>query len=221
MTRLQPLLSVATAALVAATSAHAVESRFDFDADGWTIADAVTGSGSAPVVWLADGRINTNDHFDWNAFSAPTTFLGDLRPYVGGSLSFDMQSARLDSNAASYFSAAFRSGADLLVWFSGLAPDTGMTHFEVALDAAAGWRLNPLALGSPGTGTALDADAFREFMGQVDALYLDADWRFGSDNTSLDNVLLSAVPEPGVAWLLAAGLLALWTRRRSVAVPSA
>lgn len=204
--------SAGALALLVADGAGAVESRFDAGDEGWTLIDAKTGVGGAAVVWQTSGQINTNDVYDWNAFAAPAAFLGDLRSHVGGTLSFELQAARQDAGAANYFTAALRSGPDLLVWFGGAPSLTELTRFSVAFDASGGWELNPTALGTPGTGTAVDAAAFRAFAAQVDGLYINADWRFGSDNSTLDNVVLSAVPEPQAWALMLAGLGALARR---------
>ena len=100
------------------------------------------------------------------------------------------------------------------MWFGGLPSATEMTPFSVALAPGAGWELNPTALGAPGTGTVLAPAAFTAYLAQVEGLYIDADWRFGSDDARLDNVVLSAVPEPGAAVLFAAGLAGLAAARR-------
>lgn len=213
-------LAIALAAALATGGAHAataVESRFDTGDEGWTLTDAKTGTGSAAPTWLPGGQIHANDLFDWNAFAAPAAYLGDLGGYYGGALSFELQAGRQDAGAASYFSAALRSGSDLLVWFGGAPSLTELTSFSVRLDTTAGWELNPATLGQPGTGSALDEAGLRQFMSQVDGLYIDADYRFGSDDVTLDNVQLLPVPEPGslALWLGGAGLLGWLTRRRS------
>lgn len=217
--RAASLWAAGALALLAADGARAVESRFDAGDEGWTLVDAKTGVGGAAVVWQAAGQISTNDVYDWNAFAAPAAFLGDLRGTIGGTLSFELQAARQDAGAASYFTAALRSGPDLLVWFGGAPSLTEMTRFSVAFDASGGWELNPTALGAPGSGTAVDAAAFRAFVAQVDGLYIDADWRFGSDNTTLDNVVLAAVPEPQTWALMLAGLAACVRRARQARRP--
>lgn len=205
------VLAALSLALICADRALAVENHFDADAEGWTVTDAKTGVGSGPATWLAPGVINTNDQFDWNAFAAPAAYLGDQSVMFGGTLSFDLQAARQDPNAASYFTAAFRSAAELLVWFGGAPSLTELTHISVTLAPGAGWELNPSGLGAPGTGGAVDVATFRAFLQQVDGLYIDADYRFGSDNVTLDNVLMLPVPEPGALSLwLAGGLVVGW-----------
>lgn len=195
-------------ALAAAGPALAVESRFDTDAEGWTVTDAKTGLGSGVATWRAPGLLHTNDQFDWNAFAAPAAYLGDQRAMLGGTLSFELQAAVQDAQAPNYFSAALRSGSDLLVWFGGAPGATAPTPFQVRLAPGAGWALNPDALGAPDTGSVPGLADFQRFLGQLDGLYIDADYRFGSDNVTLDNVALLPVPEPGALPLwLAGGLL--------------
>lgn len=217
---MKPALPLALAAALAAGGAHAataVESRFDSDAEGWTLTDAKTGVGSAAPAWLPEGRLHANDVFDWNAFAAPAAYLGDLGGHYGGTLWFELQAGRQDAGAANYFTAALRSGGDLLVWFGGAPASTELTSFSVRLDTTGGWELNPATLGQPGTGSALDEAGMRQFMSQVDGLYIDADYRFGSDDVSLDNVLLLPVPEPGslALWLAGGGMLGWLARHRS------
>lgn len=213
-----PFALAAAMALSLSAPAGAVESRFDFDAEGWTVTNAHDGVGSLPATWQTAGRIFTNDPFAWTAFAAPAPFLGDLSSFLGGSLSFDLQVAQLDAAAPNYFGAMLRSGSDRLVWFGGVPGVTDPRTYLVPLDAAApGWRLNPSSLAGPATGSAVDSATFAAILSRVDGLFIDADWRGGADAVTLDNVVLAAaVPEPGAMALWMAGLLAMgsaWRRR--------
>lgn len=190
-----------------------VSSTFDADADGWTVTDVTGGPSSAPT-WTS-GVIKTTDLYNWTTFLAPPKFTGDVSAYIGGTLKFDLQDTLKDANADNYFTVSINSGAGNLMWFGGSPSTTSLTAFSALLDSSApGWRLNS-AVGDPNSGVAPSPAQFAAVLSSVTRLHIDADWRSGPDEVTLDNVFLSPIPEPSSVLLLMAGLYTIITVRRA------
>jgi hypothetical protein len=190
-----------------AMSQGLVSSTFDTDADGWLVTD-VMGGPSSPAMWQS-GVIVTTDLYNWTTFLAPTKFTGDISPYIGGTLRFELQDTLKDVQADNYFSVSIDSAAGNLKWFGGSPSTTEMTAFTAVLSSSApGWRLNG-SVGEPSSGTTPTKAQFSAVLSSVNNLHIDADWRDGPDEVRLDNVFLSPIPEPSSALMLMAGALAL------------
>jgi hypothetical protein len=191
-----------------------VTSDFASGADGWMVSD-VDGGPSSAAIWDAGAqRLVTADLYRQNSFVAPAKFLGDLSARYGGTLSFDIGVAAKDAAADSYFTLMIRSAAGSLWWFGGSPSTVTTTSFSATLSqAAGGWRLNSNA-SSPNGGSAPTPAQFQAVLGGVTAVLISADWLDGPDTVTLDNVVLSAVPEPAAVALMVLGLAGVVARSR-------
>ncbi len=199
------------------SSAALITSTFDSGDDGWTIRTVV--NGDPPTVAIGSfaptfvptggnpgGYIQTGDP-DGNAtvFVAPSGYLGDMSAYYGGTLSFDTRDTENDGIPGVL---AVLVGTDRTLYsaFAGPPSTTDWTGFSLSLSAS-DWRLTGILdaqLGPPASASDMTA-----VLGDLQELYIYADWNTGGDLTDLDNVRLesSAVPEPASMALL--GLTAL------------
>lgn len=227
------LLSAALlqAALVlpgAAVAAPLASSSFDADADGWLVKDLpYPQPGSPPVVlgtatpsYSASGG-HPGGHLSLldisaNAWywSAPAKFLGNVGVAYGGQLSYDIAVTGNGFGNPPGFTQE-----DVILVGAGrtLVHDTGLqiaptqvlnwNSISVGLTEA-GWKLNSL------TGPAASAADMQAVLGSLGSLYIRGEYLFGLDDRGrLDNVLLSAVPEPASAWLMLLGAAGLLMRR--------
>jgi hypothetical protein len=204
---------VAVLAWSACQASVIVQSTFNTGDEGWRVGD-LTGTVHlvTPPAYLAGGGnpggfIRTQDVFVWTAFTAPASFLGDMSAAYGGQLHFDQREL---ANSGGPAPAVALQGAGLQLGHAGVMPGTAWTTIVVPLTPG-GW-VNGATL-APAT-----AEEIRAALSSLTALWINADYLDGADQVDLDNVaLLTAVPEPGTAALLAAalGLLAAVSCRRS------
>ncbi|MDH3461125.1 MAG: PEP-CTERM sorting domain-containing protein [Burkholderiaceae bacterium] len=226
LTKTLALLSTVICMAAANAGPAVVESRFEVDAEDWTMHNLLSpgGGGEAPQYVPAGQRIASPDLHPWNVFSAPAKFLGDMAGYAGGTLTFELSDTERDQNADEIWpTLILRSGGTYLGWFGG-APETALTPYTATLSASNTWRkLTGLNATGPVFGPTSESD-FVAVLGALDALYINADWKTTggaggpNDFAELDNVRLSAaVPEPNRMLLLLAGLgvLGVAARRRA------
>lgn len=197
-------LTVGVAASTATVIGAAIISTFDSGADGWRTADiqtsnfAPTGSfGSVIPISGGDGFIVTEDTLGWIAFAAPAKFLGNQSDKYGGTLSFDLGSDWNDG--AAYPLAVLYGGGNTLVLQGGPPATVLFSHYDLAL-VPGNWRFN--------NGALADAAQIQGVLTDLQGLFIDADWHTGTDWSRLNNVVLTAIPEP-VACLGASGLAVL------------
>ena len=98
------LLSFSIILLTSAAYASLVKSTFDVDADGWRVSEFFSASGTSIPTYVATGGnpggfIRTTDIYGWNAYLAPSKFLGDQSAACGGSLEFDLRILTTDNVA--------------------------------------------------------------------------------------------------------------------------
>lgn len=207
--------------LLAASTAQAAASLSSFDTgnEGWLVANIIDapGAGGGADWDSVNQRLTTRDLYTWTTFSAPAALLGNQLAYYGGTLSFDLMDDQKDANADSVATFGIAAGATSMFWFGGSPSTTAMTTFVAGLsETDTRWRLggSPLDVTS---GTAPTQAQFQAVLSALTLLRINADWRTAYNDTAvLDNVLLlSPVPEPTPALLLAAGLAALAWRRRT------
>jgi hypothetical protein len=180
-------LSLATSAVLAA--------GFNTDAEGWT-----TSNGGAQV-WMASGGNGggwlqvtdiTDDDFLLNA---PAAWLGNWSAYAGGTLSFDARNVNGDIPDWSPFGEVIITG------------NGGSLSFDMA------------AAGSPPADGQWHHYSFvlpsSAVLSNVTSLTLKGEFHAGvTEVVGIDNIQVSAVPEPGAAALLLGGLGLLALRRR-------
>ena len=213
------LIALALLTLGATQAAQAApSSTFDAGNDGWTVSDTNPpfdsfGGSFTPDYDEAGQFIRYTDPSSMSFFfEAPDSFLGDLSAYYGGVLRY--------SQTLSVQTPQWRDDPDLvLVNGSGLVlvyqnpnqPGTGWTDYAVSLSAGS-WRVGALD-GSFATGAQMQA-----VLGDLQRLRIRGEYISGVvETTALDNVSISAVPEPA-SWafmLAAAGVLSDALRRRA------
>ena len=182
------------AALSLATSA-ALAAGFNSDAEGWT-----TSNGGAQV-WMASGGNGggwlqvtdiTDDDFLLNA---PAAWLGNWSAYAGGTLSFDARNINGDIPDWSPFGQVIITGSGGSLSFdmapAGSPPADGQWHhYSFVLPASA-------------------------VLSNVTSLTIKGEFHAGvTEVVGIDNIQVSAVPEPTGAALLLGGLGLLALRRR-------
>ncbi|MDG3008154.1 laminin B domain-containing protein [Paludisphaera mucosa] len=208
------LLSIIVAGLVliAPRASADVVSTFDLGDEGWDVVD-LGELGSDPPLLLAreatyrstggvsGGYIEAeDDDGSWWFFSAPEKFLGDLSGFFGGSISLAL-SAIADDGID--YPVAVLVGDGVALYAVGPPPGLAWTSYTIALDPSA-WRIDGYLDDVHPT-----TDQFRAVLANVTAMYIDGDWLTGPDRTGLDDVRLSAVPEPSSVVALALGMSGL------------
>lgn len=188
--------SLVAAALTLATSAT-LAAGFNTDAEGWT-----TSNGGAQV-WVASGGNSggwlqvtdiTDDDFLLNA---PAAWLGNWSGFAGGTLSFDARNINGDTPDWAPFGEVVITGTGGSLVFDmaavGSPPADGQWHhYSFVLPASA-------------------------VLSNVTSLTIKGEFHAGvTEVVGIDNIRVTAVPEPSEAALLLGGLglLGLLRRRR-------
>ncbi|MFO1320034.1 MAG: laminin B domain-containing protein [Burkholderiales bacterium] len=203
---------------MAATGARAAISEgFETGAAGWTSIDvAVTSLQSAaytsagtpnPVTHHASGG-NPGGYLsaadpsgETFLFDAPPAFLGNLAAYAGGTLSYDVFYTPHYNEWRGDPDVILSNGTTTLFYLGTSNPGIDWTHFSVTLAPGAGWTVGTFG------GTAASAADFAAVLSSTTLLRIRAEYLADvAETTGLDNVTLTAVPEPGTWALLAAGL---------------
>lgn len=212
---------VVAAALLVPTIANAgiiTSSNFSTGDDGWAVGEFTGPSGTASATWdSANKWITTVDQFGWNAFVAPSSYLGNQSGAFGGTLSFLLADALNDN--VPYAAISLHSGATVLYALSTVIPSTSqssLTAYSFTLTGANfGTSVN-------GSGPAVSDAQLLAVLSSLDRLAINADWRTGADFATVDDVVLTGlrqggVPEPAAwAMLLAGfGLVGGAVRRRN------
>jgi hypothetical protein len=188
-------------------------SNFDSGMEGWQVVDVnFAESVNPPSVsaaylgaWHLGGG-NPDGYLEqpsdpnplWQWFSAPAWYLGDMSAAYGGAISFDLRDSA-DGQAAEVLPAVVLVGGGKSLFHDATWPVDDWTHYQIPLTAS-GWYLdmNPAQAAS-------EAD-LSAALGDLEALYLNADWSTIQNSVGLDNVRVTAVPEPSGLLLVAFGI---------------
>lgn len=218
--------------VLACNAAHATVSEgFDTDAAAWTSVDvavttlsdsAYTSPGTSnPLTYHATGGnpggyiSATDPSSETFFFHAPAPFLGNLSAYAGGTLSFDALYTPHFNEWRGDPDIVLSNGTTTLFYLGTANPGADWTHVSVSLAPGAGWKVGGFLSG----GSAATAADFASVLASVAILRIRGEFLEGvEETTGLDNVMLTAVPEPGTWAMLAAGLglMAFAGRRRAL-----
>ncbi len=182
----------------------AAAAGFDSGDEGWT---ALNGGAQ---VWVATGgngggwlRVTDTSNDDF-LLQAPTPWLGNWSGFLGGTLSFDALNVNNESPDWGPFGEVVITGTTGSVTLDMVAanhpPADGQWHrYSVLLAPAAGWSGAPLA----------------SVLANVTSLTLKGEFHAGvTEIVGIDNIQVTAVPEPASAVLLLGGLGLLAALRR-------
>jgi len=208
--------------------AQTVFSNFNANSDGWmpyTSADpntaviysAAGGTGGTGAIILQEPANGANDYF-----VAATKFTGDMSAYYNGTLSFDMQlNPAWDSSAEAamvILTGTYNSSALSIGYLppSGQYPNaTSFTTFTFNLNTSTAWALTS-GLDFV-TGTLATPAQIQSIMGSITSIRILGDWTNQHDLVVLDNVTMTAIPEPSVfAALFGGAALGLAISRRGL-----
>lgn len=204
---MRTLLLVSALTLVSVAHAN-LTYTFDSDNQGWRQADfnpstyVLTDLG--PATWNAAGHIEGPDFAGWAFHTSPLLSGG-----FGGSteIRFDYSAAFADTQAYPFVVLASATAAIFQV---AIPPADGQFHtYAFDLTSAGTWQYG-------------DANGFRAatlgdisaVLGGLQRIGINADVASGADFTRVDNVQLTAVPEPATMAALGLGIAALMRRRR-------
>ncbi|MBN1845045.1 MAG: hypothetical protein JW810_05140 [Sedimentisphaerales bacterium] len=166
-----------------------VVSTFDAGPAGWLVVGFPGGYG-LPVTggvapdWAGTagnpgGAIRCGDWYAETFFSAPAAYLGDQSAAFDTALSFDIHITYTDGAA---YPAVILVGASKALYYTVMSTPVGVwTTRNIPLRQ--GWKRNSW-LGTDAT----DADML-EVLSDLRGLYINAEWKTGSDLTTLDNVV--------------------------------
>jgi hypothetical protein len=161
-----------------------------------------------------DGFIQITDPDSGNEyFVAGTGYSGDFSAAYGGFFTFD--EIRLDSNDLPLDSPvlpliALTDGNLTLVYANTFsAPSSAWQSYAIPLSTdLPGWFIGTTE------GTAANSLQLRTVLSNLQSTYILGDWFVGQDSTGLDNISMSATPEPGTMWM-AVPFLLFFVRRRA------
>lgn len=221
------LASVAVVAAATTTVRADVVSSFDANAEGWSVvsfnnlsANNYGVMGTYPVTYNAiggnpGGYISSTDPDVGDfTFSAPAAFLGDVSAqkrlsydliYQQGATNYHTTDVLLLGNGTRLL---WRSSPDIVPgpsWMSAVADFTPSSNWHVGVT----------------TGPIPTPADFQGVLGNLTGLYIrgEFDASLPAELTGIDNVRLSAVPEPGsMTLLLVVGLVPALTRRRGTII---
>jgi hypothetical protein len=166
--------------------ANLLISEFTQDDEGWT--KHIPGDPGTSVSWFEtggnpDGYIRMNDAAqgtgDW--FAAPAKFLGDKSAYYGGVLKFDI---RHSHNRSGSQNGVRLIGDSITILSNVPRPKQFWQTYSIPFTGEY-WTVQ-------GTGVAATKEEILEVLGNIVSFNISGDWRSGTEQTSLDNVMFLA-----------------------------
>ena len=201
-----------------------LQSDFETGDEGWTVGEFFNSAhGWLPTLVTfggvgGRGYLETSDVYGFNAFHAPTSWLGDQSQLYGANIQIHQKVLSSDGEILPL--VALVSGFTKLQYRTP-PPGTDWTTFVVPLIASAGWEIGN---GSGNPGTPATEEDLRRVLSDLQWFAINADWQAGNDLVRLDDVYLAMpesdgdvdMPEPASMALSASALvaLALLHRRR-------
>ncbi len=192
-------------------------STFDANDEGWKLfGDSTTSNpsyiaaGGNPGGYIHGTDLTIGGVWYWQA---PAKFLGDNSKSYGQSLSFELRMRGSGSLFTDSDVVLAGGGLTLVYDFAAVPVSAAWTHYSVDLSETAGWKVSTLS------GAAATKAQIQTVLGATTALRLRGEFITGTDNGDLDNVILSAVPEPETYAMFLAGLGILGAvagRRRTI-----
>jgi Laminin B (Domain IV)/PEP-CTERM motif len=208
------LFTVSVVAFAAPVSAATLaSSNFATGNEGWTVGEFQSISGSGAVAYDTINKyIQTADANGYNAFVAPSAYLGNQSAAFGGTINFSLSDA-LNDFPAIYSPLTLISGLTVLYALPSVVPSTNpaaLTPYSITL-LGANFRTGDL-----GGGAAVTDLELQSVLASLGRVGINADWRTGSDLVTLDSVSLcdtggcsvgpvGGVPEPASWALMIAG----------------
>jgi hypothetical protein len=202
------LIAIAVLCAGVLNAAVVVESNFDFGDEGWTVGElfnSVHGWLPTHVTFggvSGGGYIETSDVYGFNAFHAPSSWLGDQSRLYGAVLHLNQKA--LSSDGVHFPMVALVSGATKLQYRTP-PPGKEWTEFHIPLIASAGWEV---ANGSGSPGDPATEEQLRQVLSNLGWFAINADWQTGDDQVGMDGVYIG-MPEPASIGLSASALAAL------------
>lgn len=189
------LLAPFVAAALGFAASAALAAGFNTDAEGWTT------SNGGDQVWMASGGNGggwlqvTDTSGDDFLLNAPAAWLGNWSAYAGGTLSFDAKNINGDSPDWAPFGEVIITGTGGTLVFDMAAVNTPPADGQ--------WHRYSFVLPSSAV------------LSNVTSLTLKGEFHNGiTEVVGIDNIQITAVPEPTEAVLLLGGLGLLAALRR-------
>lgn len=200
---LAPLVALALAA--PAHAATPITSTFDSGTEGWKFGSPDYRNQTPDWDPASASLTKTSGVAAWG-YLASAAYLGDKSEYVGGNLSFDFASDRLDDRYRNRPFLVLNGANNQTIYANwGPIPVSTMSSFSFRLTASNFYKGTSTDI----TGKVSDAE-FAAIMADLKVLEIFSDWSGNVETTRLDNVVLSgpapgAVPEPGTWALMIVG----------------
>jgi len=183
----------------AQTAPAPITSNFDADTEGWTTR-FINNQANPPVpVWQETGGNpggyiqgqDTQNGPQWY-WVAPAKFYGDRSAAYGNELTFDLTTTDIRNPIREIPSVIMSGGGLTIEYPTSVLPTQQWTTIRIRLDETAGWTTRSSG-GTPGT--PVTADQMRAVLASLTSLQLRAEYNFGPDINSLDNVVFGAPTE--------------------------
>jgi hypothetical protein len=155
-------------------------SRFDFDAEGWTIVGDAQADASEPD--FDDGIICAKDDVAGGVwfFHAPPKFLGDRTDALGSEIAFEIKVTEI-SDPFDDIDVLIAGGGKTLVFDTSDDPAQEFSQYAIPLTAA-GWRIDTI------DGAAASEADLQGVLQSLETFRIRGEFNTGPDTGCLDNV---------------------------------